>query len=105
MSNLQYKLQKQYRMPNYDYSQEGEYFVTICSKDRKKILGKIENEKTTLSDIGKIIRNIWIKIPEQFKNIRLDKWVIMPNHIHGIIIIQRRNFINEILTNKLKTIL
>ncbi len=103
MNNRPYKLQKQYRLPAWDYSKPGYYFVTICTKDRWEILGKIKNNECYCSSIGKIIKNIWYKIPIQFNNVNLDKLIIMPNHLHGIIRIIRRNLINQISTdNKIK---
>ncbi len=73
------------RLPGYDYSQNGIYFVTICTKEREEFFGKIENGKMILSNIGEIIKEELLKTPEIRKNIRLDEWIIMPNHLHAII--------------------
>lgn len=78
---------KSIRLKNYDYSQNGGYFVTICSKDRRPCFGQIVNEKIDLSSIGEIVERCWLEIPKHFLNVQLDEWVIMPNHIHVIIII------------------
>jgi len=67
------------RLKDYDYSQSGHYFVTICTNNREEYF---TNER-----IKQIAQRFWSRIPNHFTNIRLDKWVIMPNHIHGIIII------------------
>jgi putative transposase len=75
------------RLFDYDYSQSGAYFITICIKDKKCLLGKIIDNNTALSDIGKIINQYWIEIPNQFLYILLDEFTVMPNHLHGIIII------------------
>jgi len=98
-----YKNHKQYRLKGFDYSGEGEYFVTICAKNHSRYFGKIENEKMILSDIGKIVLNIWIEIPDHFNNIKLDSFQVMPEHCHGIIIIKshpnkepRRNLIHQV---------
>ena len=82
------------RLSNYDYSNEGVYFVSICSKDRKNIFSQIDNNvivDVELTKLGKIIETHWQDIPKQYKNIDIDEYIIMPNHIHGIIIIQRRD--------------
>jgi REP element-mobilizing transposase RayT len=65
----------------------GEYFVTICTYERKCIFGEIVDGEMQLSEIGNIARQSWEKIPIHFPNIELDEFIIMPNHLHGIIII------------------
>lgn len=75
------------RLKNYDYSGSGAYFITICVHNRENLFGKIENNKTILNDAGQIAFNEWIKTPEMRPNIQLDAFVIMPNHVHGILII------------------
>jgi putative transposase len=81
------------RLKNYDYSRPGGYFVTICAKNRNPCFGQIVNEKINLSPVGKIVEGCWLGIPEHFKNVKLDEWVIMPNHIHGIIIIDETKLV------------
>ena len=85
------KLYKQYRkrlrLNDYDYSNAGYYFVTICTKDKGLFFGNIEKEKMILSGLGEIVEKHWIQIPEHYQNVILDEYVILPNHIHGIIII------------------
>jgi REP element-mobilizing transposase RayT len=76
---------KSARLENYDYSQNGLYFVTICTKDREELFGEIMNEKMILNDAGKIVQDEWLKTPIIRKNVFLDAWVIMPNHLHIII--------------------
>ena len=88
------------RLPGYDYSQAGAYFVTICSQDRLCWFGEIKNSQMILSKSGKIINKIWQLIPQYFENSRLDEFIIMPNHLHGIIILNesyRRHAINRVL--------
>ncbi|MFZ2189132.1 MAG: transposase [Candidatus Moraniibacteriota bacterium] len=72
-------------MTNYDYSQNGLYFFTICTKDRQELFGRIEKEKMILNELGEIVKNNLISISDYFENISLDKYAIMPNHIHAII--------------------
>ena len=90
-----YKLQKQYRHKEYDYSKDGFYFVTICCKDRRIFFGNIKSGEMQLSKIGKIAEKFWKEIPDHFSSVKLDKFVIMPNHIHGIIEIDNNNFYNN----------
>ena len=87
---MQYKLQKRYRLPEYDYSQEGCYFITICTRNQECYFGKIIKEKMKLSTIGKVAKRYWLRIPENYMNVELDEYTIMPNHIHGILIIKNK---------------
>ncbi|MCH7681286.1 transposase [candidate division KSB1 bacterium] len=79
---------KSIRLKNYDYSQNGYYFVTICTKNREEYFGQINDDEMILSQYGKIAKQSWLEIPEHFEDIRVDEHVIMPNHIHGIVIIE-----------------
>jgi putative transposase len=78
---------KSIRLKEYDYSQPGEYFVTICAKNHKCIFGSIVNGQIDLNERGRIVERCWKGIPEHFSNVKLDEYVIMPNHIHGILIL------------------
>lgn len=82
---------KKLRLPDYDYSQEGWYFVTICVKDRKCLFGEVVNGEMVLNEVGKIVDREWNKTSEIRKNVSLDVCIVMPNHIHGIIIIESQN--------------
>ena len=75
------------RLEEYDYSRAGAYFVTVCVKNKGNSLGKIIDEGVVLSEIGKIAEKCWNEIPIHYPHAQLDKHIIMPNHIHGIIII------------------
>jgi putative transposase len=87
------------RLKNWDYSSNGCYYVTICTHDRIHYFGTIQNSKMTMSDIGAIAAQYWREIPNHFPIVRLDEWIIMPNHVHGIIAINN-NDINTQQTNK-----
>ena len=76
------------RLQNYDYAQPGFYYVTICTYKKKWMLGEIVNDEMDLNDVGKVIQLTWNTLPERFPYVELDEYVIMPNHIHGIIIIE-----------------
>jgi putative transposase len=79
------------RLRGYDYGWQGYYAVTICSQSRQCLFGTIEKGKVLLSDAGKIIEKIWNETPHVRREIRLDAFVIMPNHIHGIVQIKRED--------------
>ena len=78
----QYRI-KSSRLSDYDYNQNGIYFVTICTKNKEEFFGKIKNGKMILNDIGKIVNKFWKEIPKHFPFVKLDIHQIMPNHIHG----------------------
>jgi putative transposase len=92
------KIRKLTRLKPFDYTQNGAYFVTICTRNQEWILGNVIDGKMIMSDIGKIAKNLWLSIPDHFQEILLDEFIIMPNHIHGIIIIQRSG--SDILGNE-----
>ncbi len=75
------------RLKEYDYSRPGAYSVTVCVKNKENSLGKIIDGEVVLSEIGKIAEKCWNEIPTHYPHVRLDKYIIMLNHIHGIIII------------------
>ena len=79
------------RLKDYDYSQAGYYLVTICTQDRVNYFGEIEKGRMRLNHIGQIVTDCWRVIPEHFRNTALDEFVVMPNHIHGIIVIKGNN--------------
>ena len=82
---------KQNRLKEYDYSQGGYYFVTICVNDRKDYFGKIKNTKFVLNEFGLIVKQILESIPVLYPYVELDYYIIMPDHIHIIIIIDPSN--------------
>jgi putative transposase len=75
---------KSTRLMHWDYAKDGSYFVTICTSEKEYLFGDVINEEMRLSELGKIVKTELLKTAEMRKNIILDKWVIMPNHIHII---------------------
>jgi REP element-mobilizing transposase RayT len=73
------------RLQEYDYSQAGLYFVTICVQNRECLFGNIADGEMRLNEIGEIARNCWMEIPQHYPDTQLYDFVVMPNHIHGII--------------------
>jgi putative transposase len=78
---------KHIRLTDWDYSSEGIYFITICCRDRQSFFGKITDNQMNRSEIGLIASKYWLEIPDHFLHVKLDEFVVMPNHIHGIIIL------------------
>ncbi len=85
-------IRKRIRLKDYDYSKENMYFITICIKNRLEILGTIREENNIeLSNEGNIVKKNIYKIEEIYKNIGIDEYIIMPNHIHILIWIKDKN--------------
>jgi REP element-mobilizing transposase RayT len=78
---------KSIRLKEYDYSQPGEYFVTICTYNHECLLGVIVKDEMQLSQMGTIAHQCLMETPKHSPNVALDEFVVMPNHIHGIIVI------------------
>lgn len=76
------------RLPGYDYSASGAYFITICTYQRVCFLGEISDDSSHPSEYGAITRSVWDGIPKHYPNVELDAFVVMPNHIHGIVFLQ-----------------
>jgi REP element-mobilizing transposase RayT len=81
---------KSARLREWDYSSSGHYFITICAKDRINYFGRIIGGIVALFDIGKITEECWQNIPMHFPYVELDESVVMPNHVHGIIVIKSK---------------
>lgn len=75
------------RLRDYDYSQAGAYYITICVYNREYLFGDIIDRELRPNEYGKIAENKWIKTFQLRNNIEMDEFIIMPNHFHGIIII------------------
>jgi len=75
------------RLQGYDYAQGGAYFVTICTHNREHIFGSIQNGNMSLNEIGQIALTCWNAITDHFASVELDVSVVMPNHVHGIIVL------------------
>jgi len=96
------------RLKNYNYSQPGWYFVTICTYQNSMFFGDIEDGRMMFDEAGNITYKYWKNIPNHFLHVQLDDFIIMPNHIHGIIVINEvgaKNFspLHEIVNNKFQS--
>ena len=85
MSN--HKFHKNVRIPGYDYTQPGAYFLTICSYQRKQIFSKIHDTIVHPSPLGNLLKENWTSIPARYPGCELGEYVLMPNHMHAIFVI------------------
>jgi REP element-mobilizing transposase RayT len=89
------KKRKFNRKPNHNYNQPGRYFVTICTLNRKHHFGEINNDSMKISKAGKIVREYWLLIPKIRPEVTLGDFVIMPNHIHGVINLENYEYYQD----------
>jgi putative transposase len=82
---------KSARLTNWDYGSNGKYFVTICADQRVPYFGKIENSCLVATEIGVNAKKCWESIPVHYPFIVLDSWILMPDHIHGILCFGKNN--------------
>jgi len=79
------------RLQNWDYGWNASYFITICTQNRAYYFGDIANTKMQLSEIGEIAQKYWLEIPNHFPFVEMGEFIVMPNHVHGIIVINKFN--------------
>ena len=84
---LQTHKRRSIRLPQFDYSRQGAYFVTICTRDRVCLFGDIVDGEMRLNDFGKAAHEVWEQIATHFPLVETDAWIVMPNHVHGVIFI------------------
>lgn len=87
---------KHNRLKGFDYSSSGWYFVTICTKNREIFFGEVINRKMVLNDYGRIVKQCWFDLSNHYLNCLLDEFIVMPNHIHGIIVIKNIKYVGAI---------
>ncbi|MGQ0663027.1 MAG: transposase [Pseudomonadota bacterium] len=78
-------LRRRLRLPHHDYAQPGAYFVTICSAERACLFGEIIDGTMRLNALGFIVEDAWRDLPQHYEHLRLDEFVVMPNHLHGVL--------------------
>ena len=81
------KHRRSIRVQGYDYSQAGMYFVTLCTRNRECLFGEIVDETMRLNPVGQIVTDSWTWLAQRYEHVELDEWVVMPNHLHGIVVI------------------
>jgi putative transposase len=75
------------RLPQYDYTQAGAYAITICTEGREPLLGEIDANGVHLNSYGELVEDCWRQIPDRNRPVQLDVFVVMPNHLHGIVLL------------------
>lgn len=76
------------RLKGYDYSQAGAYFVTICTQNRRCMFGDIADGQMALNDAGWMVQAVWDELPNHYADVELDSFIVMPNHVHGIVVLR-----------------
>lgn len=85
--NKKPKRKNSLRKPDTDYTQSGSYFVTICTQKRRYSLGSIHQATMYQSQLGQLAQKYWQQIPVHYSTVRLDDFVVMPNHLHGLVVL------------------
>jgi putative transposase len=85
MKSSTHPRRKSPRLPTFDYSSNGAYFVTTCVQNREPLLGTLKPETVKYSPLGTIVETAWFDLPNHYRHVELDAFIIMPDHIHGII--------------------
>lgn len=85
MKNDRNKHRRSIRLQSYDYKRSGAYFVTMVTQNRACLFGDVVNGRLQLNDAGQMIQAIWDQLPQHYPSVETDAFVIMPNHVHGII--------------------
>ena len=80
------------RLQHFNYSQPGGYFITICAHNRRCLFGVVKEDRVVLNEAGRMIIEVWSNLPSKFPKIVLDRYLLMPNHFHAIILIQRHPY-------------
>ncbi len=88
--NPEFQHRRSMRLQGRDYSLAGAYFITLCTQDRECLFGEIVDGDMRLDGRGQIVADEWKKTPIIRPNIQLDAWVVMPNHFHGILVVEAR---------------
>lgn len=73
------------RLKDYDYTQAGAYFITLCAYERQSLFGEIVGGVLRASEVGKVVQECWDALPSRLATVELDAFVVMPNHVHGIL--------------------
>jgi len=81
---------KSIRLREYDYTNPGAYLLTLCSFDKLDLFGRVVDSTVELSQLGQIAEKCWLDLPLHFQNAELDSFIIMPNHFHGILVLNCR---------------
>ena len=75
------------RLRGFDYAQEGAYFVTICTHHRACLFGEVVDDEMRLNANGRLVNETWMGMPRHYPHVELDTFIVMPNHVHGILVL------------------
>ena len=75
------------RLAGYDYSQARAYFVTVCSQNRECLFGEVAGGEMKLNEAGRMVQSVWHGLPHHYPHVHLDQFIVMPNHVHGLIVL------------------
>lgn len=75
------------RLAGYDHSQAGAYFVTVCTQDRACLFGEVVDGEMRLNPSGQAVASVWQALPEHYAHVQVDAFVVMPNHVHGVVVL------------------
>ena len=76
------------RLEGYDYSTPGAYFVTACTQDRRPLFGRVIDGRMAANPLGTVVEDCWDELPDHYDSLALDAFILMPNHVHGVILLQ-----------------
>ena len=96
-NNTLHPFRKSPRLAAYDYSDAGYYFVTICTRAQECLFGEIIEDAMHLNSIGQMIASIWLAMPGRLEQVDLDSFVVMPNHIHGIVSLEKDTALTRVI--------
>lgn len=91
------------RLRGYNYTQAGAYFVCITVQKRLCLFGEVTGERMRLNEAGRIVQRVWQELPQRFPTIEMDQFIVMPNHVHGIIVINDQSPMDSV-TSQVKAI-
>jgi putative transposase len=89
------------RLPGRDYSADGAYFVTVCTANHESLFGQIVDGRCSLNTFGTVVADTWRWLPEQYRDVGLDEWCVMPDHLHGILVLGAATAVAALTTDGL----
>jgi REP-associated tyrosine transposase len=89
IQNSSYPERRRLRLASYDYSEDGAYFVTAVTEGRAALFGRIDDSEMRLSQLGAIVEACWFDLPKHYNHLVVDEFIVMPNHIHGVVWLRR----------------
>ena len=98
---MSFVVRKLNRARGWNYSSNGKYFITLCVKDRCISFGRVVNHKVVLNGFGLLVKKCWLNMPSYYTNLKLDEFVIMPDHMHGIVEVFGMKKLSEIDRSKM----